>query len=131
MRRRPLNPRRNSQEPSTLQPDQQQFWDENGFLVLKKFLNAKQIAAILDRVEHYWARRHLTIEPISADIFIDRPDTQRRVLMRDAPDHAKAGSYKINDLYLFDELVAAIALDEQLCTLLRPLLAVTQLLVTR
>ena len=42
--------------------------------------------------------------------------------MRDAPDHAKAGSYKINDLYLFDELVAAIALDEQLCTLLRPLL---------
>jgi phytanoyl-CoA hydroxylase len=122
VRRRPLNPTRNSQEPSSLQLDQRQLWDKNGFLILERFLSAEQIGTILNRVEHYWASRHLTVEPISADIFIDRPETQRRVLLRDAPDHAKAGSYKVNDLYLFDESVAAIALDEQLCTVLRPLL---------
>ncbi|AWN43711.1 phytanoyl-CoA dioxygenase family protein [Methylobacterium durans] len=103
-----------------LTPEQQTFWDENGYLILPKFFGPETIAAVNAEVEGLVEHRErfpkVTVDIIAGEL------SGRRLRIADVPASAFKGPVKINDLFLDSEVIRACNLDARLTQVLNELL---------
>ena len=91
-------------------------WNERGVLVLPKFFADAAIDAVLADYRALWKEGH-------ARVTVDDMDLDRRMRLRDVPAEARASHrFKTNDLYLEQDSVRRLALDDRLVPLLQRLL---------
>lgn len=100
---------------------QREFWEENGYLVLRGFFTAEEIDAVNEFVERLWADRRRVIEPIVLDYLLET-DRYGRSLLRDSPEDVRDWPYKLNDLYLTAAPVRALSSSPSLSAVLTELL---------
>ena len=105
----------------TLNQQQQQEWDDNGFLLLKEFYSHAEIDQINGLVKNLWRDRKELDENYVIDIFVET-DQEKRVYFADAPKNARSQPYKLNDLYLTQNLIREIAAGDRLAPILNSLL---------
>jgi len=102
--------------------EQQQAWDDNGYLLLKNFYSSDTINQINNLIDKLWDRRRSLSAKYVIDIFVETKD-ERRVYMADAPESARSKPYKLNDLYLSQQEIREIVVGEKLAPILRELLS--------
>ena len=105
----------------TLSPEQQQYWEENGYLLLKGFYTHAQIDKINALVKDLWHDRKKLDANYVIDVFVET-EKEQRIYFADAPKNASKQPYKLNDLYLTQELIRDVVAGEQLAPILRSLL---------
>ncbi len=94
------------------------FWEEKGFLILPGLIAPERCDAINKRIDRLWFERRTNAPPISIDVYLERPDS-KRIPMREAPGDSRALPNKINDMVMFDDLIAGVALDDKVVEALR------------
>lgn len=106
--------------PSTdaLSEDQQTFWKENGFVILKGAISPERCDEATRRIDAIWAERATAGHPFCIDVLLETPE-QRRIPMAEATDVAKASPYKINDTFMAEDFFADIALDPEVTKVLQ------------
>jgi ectoine hydroxylase-related dioxygenase (phytanoyl-CoA dioxygenase family) len=104
-----------------LPADQRDFWEENGYLVLRGFFSEDEVEVVNEYVEGLWAHRRELTEPIVLDYLLET-DRAGRSLLRDSPDDVRDWPYKLNDLYLSSDVVRGLAISPSLCEVLQELL---------
>jgi phytanoyl-CoA hydroxylase len=114
-------PFRTKNRKGALSPEQREFWDENGYLVLPGFFPEHEVARINDVIETAWRERRQPDNPTVIDVLVG-PEGERRMYFRDAPDDAKDRPYKLNDLYLLNSDIREFVLDRRLVAVLRDLI---------
>lgn len=97
--------------PVSLSPQQLRFWDDNGYLHLKNAVNSKEIAQVQQSVDWHWANP--THNPHHVDVMTGE-HAGRWFTMNDAPRSVRKESYKLNNLFLRDEAIRAVALSPRL-----------------
>ena len=78
-------------------------WDE-GYLHIKGFFSSKQVEAMRAELDRLWDVRKKPDNPYVIDVFIGTP-RERRALFRSVPDEARKHPYKLNDLFLDNEII--------------------------
>lgn len=104
-----------------LTAEQRRFWDENGYLVLPGHFSKDHVAQVNAFLERLWDPSMRAGRKTVVDVFIGTP-RERRMHFRDAPVDAKALSHKINDLFLEDDIIRQMVLEERLSAILGDLL---------
>jgi len=104
-----------------LNQEQQQAWDNNGYLILEAFYSHRDIDQINKLVKTLWRNRKELDDNYVIDIFVET-EQEKRVYFADAPKDASVKPYKLNDLYLTQKLVRDIAAGERLAPILSSLL---------
>lgn len=95
-----------SEIPAGLSLEQRQFWDENGYLVLKKVLSPDQISQVLALIDTEWSDRAENRHHVDV---LSGPDNSKTFEMRDTvPDHRKE-VYKLNNLFVHRPLIRSVA----------------------
>lgn len=107
--------------PKVLNADQRKQWEEKGYLVLPAFYTPQQTRAALDVVDNHWKSSRSQPSDVTIDVFIGT-DKERRIKLHNAPAEAQTQPFKINDLYLQDPVIRALAIDPKLSTILAELL---------
>ncbi len=102
-------------------PEEFEFWNENGFLVLRNFFDEKEINNLNSFIEEIWEIRKGDKFEISIDIFIGT-EKERRVKFKDAEIESKSFPYKLNDLFLNYDEIRQFILNETLVEYLFQLL---------
>ena len=101
-------------------PEQKQFWNENGFLVLSGFFSAAAVRAVNKVVDRIIANPD-SLGNATVDV-LHGEHTGKRFRGRSAPKEAFQGPIKINDLFLQEPEVRNLALNERLTRVLSELL---------
>lgn len=104
-----------------LTPEQQQAWDDNGYLLLRNFYSAETIDEINSLTDRLWKGRKKLGPEYVIDIFVETKN-ERRVYMADAPSSARNTPYKLNDLYLSQQEIRQIVVGNRLSPILGALL---------
>ncbi|MGK0376042.1 MAG: ectoine hydroxylase-related dioxygenase (phytanoyl-CoA dioxygenase family), partial [Arenicella sp.] len=105
----------------TLTHEQQQAWQENGYLLLKNFYSSDAIDEINLLTDRLWKERRKLDSDYVIDIFVETND-ERRVYMADAPLSARKQPYKLNDLYLTQQQIRELVIGQRLAPILREVL---------
>jgi phytanoyl-CoA hydroxylase len=105
----------------TLTHEQQQAWQENGYLLLKNFYSSDAIDEINLLTDRLWKDRRKLDSGYVIDIFVETDD-ERRVYMADAPLSARKQPYKLNDLYLTQQQIRELVIGQRLAPILREVL---------
>ena len=105
----------------TLSQEQQLAWEDNGYLLLKNFYSPSQIKEINTLVKTLWRDRKELDANYVIDIFVET-DEEKRVYFADAPKQARLRPYKLNDLYLTQELIRDAVAGDRLALILQALL---------
>lgn len=95
--------------------EQQQFWDENGYLVLPAFFSHAEVDRVNKLHKRLWKES-------PNNVVVDDIDTNRRCYMSALSKKEKKHRCKVNDLYLNYEEVRSLSLNEQLVEILDGLL---------
>ncbi|MGH8212508.1 MAG: phytanoyl-CoA dioxygenase family protein, partial [Rhodanobacteraceae bacterium] len=91
-------------------------WKSRGVLVLPRFYAGAEIETVLADYRALW-------QDGRARVTVDDMDIHRRMRLRDVPaDARKLHRFKVNDLYLVQESVRQLALNDRLVPLLQRLL---------
>lgn len=109
--------RRPRQLPAILTNEHIARWDRDGFLILPGLIPTERCDGLADRIDFLWSERSMA-PPVSIDVSLHN-DRSARIRFKDAQEESRFTPYKLNDLFLFDEYVQDLALDETLCTILR------------
>jgi ectoine hydroxylase-related dioxygenase (phytanoyl-CoA dioxygenase family) len=96
-------------------------WDENGYLVLPRFMPHGRVRELNSQLDALWRERKKDDHGLVADVFIST-HREKRIPFAKATDRARAKPYKLNDLYLESELVRETILDPELVEVLYDLL---------
>jgi ectoine hydroxylase-related dioxygenase (phytanoyl-CoA dioxygenase family) len=94
---------------------QKRFYDENGYLVLRKFFSTDEVVALKQMAIDLWT------EPRDPNLIIDMgagPYANQRMKLSDAPYECRKYNHKINDLYLISELFRSYFLSPKLVRVL-------------
>lgn len=105
----------------TLSTEQQQAWDNDGYLLLKGFYSHDEINQINGLIDHLWKNRKKLDAQYVIDIFVET-DKEQRVYFSDAPATARNAPYKLNDLYLSREEIREVVVGARLAPILGELL---------
>lgn len=105
-----------------LTTEQQQQWQDNGYLLLKNFYSVERIDQINQLVDHLWKNRRTLDANYVIDVFVESDD-ERRMYFCDAPNAARNQPYKLNDLYLCSDEVRELIAGERIAPILGELLA--------
>lgn len=105
----------------TLSVEQTQFWDDNGYLLLKNFYTPEQIDVVNQLINGLWDKRKKLDANYVIDVFVET-DQERRVYLADAPHEARNKPYKLNDLYLSQSEVRSMVAGESMAPILGELL---------
>jgi phytanoyl-CoA hydroxylase len=97
---------------------QRTAWHDDGFLVLRGFLDDGATRSLNEAVDRAWATRARDDNPLVADVWLDDAARARRLPFRDVPDDARAHPHKLNDLYLVDPAVRDVTLSRPLARIL-------------
>jgi phytanoyl-CoA hydroxylase len=95
-------------------------WDK-GYVHIEGFFSPERVEAMRAELDRLWDMRQQLDNPYVIDVFIGTP-RERRVLFRSAPDEARKHPYKLNDLFLDNEIIQGAVLDPRLVDTLRYLL---------
>lgn len=106
---------------TNLSSKQKSFWNENGYLVLKGFLDPNGIQAYLDEIDSLWENRRREDNPLVID-FWEGELTGHRMHFKNAPDGSRQYISKLNDVHLVSEICRNLILDKALATVLTELL---------
>jgi len=79
-----------------LTPEQRAFWNENGYLILKGCMSAKERAEILDAVDHQWKNRTGNDHEVDA---ITGPFRGRAYRMYEVDPSVRNEVHKVNNLF--------------------------------
>jgi phytanoyl-CoA hydroxylase len=110
-----------ARQRNVLRHKQLESWSRDGFLILPGFFRNDYRVQDTDRLlDDLWSRREADDRGLVVDIFLTGGEPAR-VRMRDAPDESRAEAYKLNDVYLVDDKVRSLMLDERLLRVLRQL----------
>ena len=105
---------------SAITPEQKQFWEQNGYLVLSGFFNPDEVRAVnavVDRVvSNPSSAGKATIDVLHGKY------VGQRMRAAEAPSEAFQGPVKINDLFLDEPEVRHLALNPHLTEILSELL---------
>lgn len=104
-----------------LTTEELQFWEKNGYLVLKKFFSHEALQSYNDELEEIIHKRGEKAANITIDV-LEGALAGKRMLLRDAPDEAIKSAHKINDLFLESESCRNLNLNEKLSSILSTLL---------
>lgn len=96
-------------------------WDENGYLVLPRFMPHGRVRELNSQVDALWRERKKDDHGLVVDAFIGT-SREKRIPFAKATDRVRAKPYKLNDLYLESELVRETILDPELVEVLYDLL---------
>lgn len=105
----------------TLTSQQQQAWQEQGYLYIAEFYSAPEIDRINALIEQLWKQRKQLGPEYVIDIFVES-DKERRVYFCDAPNDARNAPYKLNDLFLSNAEIRQAVAGERLAPILAELL---------
>jgi phytanoyl-CoA hydroxylase len=97
------------------------FWEENGFLVLRGFFTDEEVDRVNEYVDRLWDGRRNNQAPIVLDHLLPGAEPGR-CLIQDSPEGARDWPYKLNDLYLASGEVRALSIDPRLMAVLHALL---------
>ncbi len=106
--------------PITLSAVQRQYFDDNGYLILRGFIHPHTIAAARLRLDALWRARPKDL-PVVIDTFIGT-EKQQRCFFPDADPSARTHPYKISDLHLHDETLQDLCADIRLISAMNQLL---------
>jgi phytanoyl-CoA hydroxylase len=95
---------------------------EDGYVILPGLFSSQRCDRLVDLMTRLWRERDQLDLPISMDVFLDRADGNKNILVKNAPEDAYDHPYKINNLYFWSHDAREMVLDEQLCRVLRRLL---------
>ena len=101
--------------------EQQQAWEDNGYLLLKNFYSPAEIDAINNLIDRLWKDRKKLDAQYVIDIFVET-DKEQRVYFSDAPMEAREQPYKLNDLYLSRDEIRQLVIGAHLAHILKELL---------
>ena len=88
---------------------------ENGYLILPDFYSVGEMNVYSDYIDHLWEKR----KHVQASVDIIDPDSsQQCILFEDADISQKTKPYKLNDLFLADEVTRSLSLSRKLSSLL-------------
>jgi phytanoyl-CoA hydroxylase len=107
--------------PKVLIPEQRDFWNKNGFLILQNFFEPEKLESLLSEVNEIWQNRQLDNDPLIIDI-LEGSLAGKRLKLKDVPEEVRTLSHKLNDLYLISDACRSLSLDPQLCLILEELL---------
>jgi ectoine hydroxylase-related dioxygenase (phytanoyl-CoA dioxygenase family) len=114
--------------PWSLDQAQQDFFAQNGYLILSKFFDAALMTRMKRRIDKIWETRSQNqFLVIDAYIGADTQDKYRRCQFSEIEKEARDFPNKINDLHLEDPLVRDIVTDARLVAALRGLLGASPL----
>ena len=102
--------------PSVLSPAQLESWDRNGYLILPAFFTTETTASYRAHVDALWRERHGRTDGVTID------GGGKRLYFCDTPDEIRRSTYKLNDLFLVDELTRRLDMDARLIAILHRLL---------
>lgn len=88
-------------------------WNENGYLVLPRFMPRGRLQELTDELDGLWRERKKDDRGLVIDVFTGT-HRERRIPLAKATDRARAKPYKLNDLFLVSELVRETLLDPEL-----------------
>lgn len=101
-------------------------WDlstwRDGYVILPGMFGADRCDVMVELMSRLWAERDKVDLPINMEVFLDRTDGNKQMLLRNAPEAAYDHPFKINNLYYWTRQGRDMVLDERLCTVLRSLL---------
>ncbi|MEZ4753053.1 MAG: phytanoyl-CoA dioxygenase family protein [Bdellovibrionota bacterium] len=106
---------------SSLTDEQRKFWEDNGYLAIPNFYSLEEVKKINDIIENMWAKPQDQNPKLTADIFLETPES-KRIYFREIPAEAKKTPYKINDLYLISEFAREMIVGERLGPIIGDLL---------
>lgn len=101
--------------------EQQDFWNENGFLILPNFFEPETLASLLSEVNEIWQNRQLDHNPLVIDI-LEGSLAGKRMKLKDVPEEVRTLAHKLNDLYLISDTCRSLSLDPKLSKILGELL---------
>lgn len=104
-----------------LSAEQQQSWDDHGYLLLKNFYSTEDIDQINTLVDQLWKTRETLGSDYVVDIFVGG-DKEQRLKLADAPIEAREHPYKLNDLFLSQEKIRELIIGRRLAPVVRQLL---------
>ena len=105
----------------SLTEQQTREWEDQGYLLLKGFYSSQEIDQVNGLIEQLWNKRKKLDARYVIDIFVETKD-ERRVYFADAPKEARNKPYKLNDLYLSQDLVRQMIVGHRLAPILKELL---------
>jgi len=88
-------------------------WNENGYLVLPRFMPWGRLKELNDELDGLWRDRKKDDRGLVIDVFTGT-HRERRIPLAKATDRARAKPYKLNDLYLVSNTVRETLLDPEL-----------------
>jgi ectoine hydroxylase-related dioxygenase (phytanoyl-CoA dioxygenase family) len=96
-------------------------WQENGYLVLPRFMPHGRVRDLNSQMDALWRERKKDDHGLVIDVFTGT-HRERRIPFAKATDRARAKPYRINDLYLMSEALRETLLDPELVEVLDDLL---------
>lgn len=105
-----------------LTSEQQQQWNDQGYLLLKGFFTSEHIDRVNKLVDELWDNRSELGPNYVIDVFVET-DEEKRLFFTDAPEEARYLPYKLNDLFLSSELVRETVAGQDLAPILGELLS--------
>ncbi len=115
-------PRSATMARSPITNSQKQFFQDEGYLILKGFFKPARVKKVKSHVDELWSGRS-QIEDLVIDAYIGSAGANyRRTLFKSVEDKARAYPYKLNDLHLVDPIVQDIVADGDLVAILGELL---------
>ena len=90
------------------------FWNENGYIILKKAFSENRVEEINNLIDELWHERtQIKDLPLMIDVFLETPDRELMKLA-DTSNDARKHNYKLYDLFLEYQTVRNFVLDEVL-----------------
>jgi phytanoyl-CoA hydroxylase len=105
---------------SALTAEQRQHWEDNGFLVLKGFMEPKRTDALTAYLDLAWNQRQIIGQDIAIDVRLN--GDCRRIYFDGALAEDRAHPYKLIDLYRASQEVRDVSLEPTLAEIVADLL---------
>ena len=103
--------------PKNLTNTQREFWDTNGYLILKRCIKPAVIDRYQRELDGLWENRASDDNPLVID-FWEGPLSGKRMFFKDAPDDSRKYIHKLNDLHFESQACRDLCLNPTLQMLL-------------
>jgi phytanoyl-CoA hydroxylase len=107
--------------PKNLTNTQREFWDTNGYLILKRCIKPAVIDRYQRELDELWENRASDDNPLVID-FWEGPLSGKRMFFKDAPDDSRKYIHKLNDLHFESQACRDLCLNPHLTNALNSLL---------
>lgn len=100
---------------------QKEFWNKNGYLLLKGLLEPGLVQQYLEEIDRFWENRDQEDNPLVIDFWEGALHGQR-MLFKNAPDGSRDFISKLNDVHFVSKICRNLILEKHLARILTELL---------